>query len=65
MAKLSVKWSRSHIGAEDRERRTIRALGLRRLHQVVQREDTPTLRGMLFKVRHLVDVREATGEEGA
>lgn len=65
MPKLSITWSRSHIGAEERERRTIRALGLRRLHQVVEREDTPTLRGMLFKVRHLVEVSDSVDGEGA
>ena len=35
---------------------TIRGLGLRRMHQVVEREDTPAIRGMIHKVRHLVEV---------
>jgi large subunit ribosomal protein L30 len=39
-------------------RATIRGLGLRRMQQVVEREDTPAVRGMLLKVRHLVEVQE-------
>ena len=61
MARLRIRWSRSLIGYERDQRRTIRALGLRRLHQTVEREDTPTIRGMLHKVRHLVTVEPAEG----
>ncbi|MDE2765766.1 MAG: 50S ribosomal protein L30 [Chloroflexota bacterium] len=61
MARLRIRWSRSLIGYERDQRRTIRALGLRRLHQTVEREDTPTIRGMLHKVRHLVTVEQAEG----
>ena len=61
MARLRIQWFRSLIGYERDQRRTIRALGLRRLHQTVEREDTPTIRGMLHKVRHLVKVEEAEG----
>ena len=61
MASLRIQWFRSLIGYERDQRRTIRALGLRRLHQTVEREDTPTIRGMLHKVRHLVKVEEAEG----
>ena len=56
MAKLTIRWDRSTIGKPQDQRRTIRALGLRRLHQTVEREDTPTIRGMLHKVRHLITV---------
>ncbi len=61
MARLRIQWFRSLIGYERDQRRTIRALGLRRLHQTVEREDTPTIRGMLHKVRHLVKVEQAEG----
>ena len=64
MPKLRIRWDRSLIGAEQGQRRTIRALGLRRLHHSVEREDTPTIRGMLHKVRHLITVEAADGEQG-
>ena len=57
--KLVIRWDRSTIGKPQDQRRTIRALGLRRLHQTVEREDTPTIRGMLHKVRHLISVEVA------
>ncbi len=53
---VRVKWAVSFIGCTDDMRATIRGLGLRRLHQVVEREDTPSIRGMIHKVRHLVEV---------
>jgi large subunit ribosomal protein L30 len=53
---VRVKWVVSFIGCTDDMRQTIRGLGLRRLHQVVERQDTPETRGMLHKVRHLVEV---------
>lgn len=56
MSKLRIRSVRSAIGYERDQRRTIRALGLLRLHDVVEREDTPTIRGMLHKIRHLVHV---------
>lgn len=56
--KLKIKWVRSFIGCTDDMRQTIRGLGLRRMQQVVEREDTPAVRGMLLKVRHLVEVTE-------
>lgn len=59
MAKLKIRWDRSQIGCPQDQRRTIRALGLHRLHQTVEREDTPTIRGMLHKVRHLISVKIA------
>ncbi|MBI1749538.1 MAG: 50S ribosomal protein L30 [Acidobacteria bacterium] len=51
-----IKWVVSFIGCTDDMRQTIRGLGFRRLNQVVEREDTPAVRGMVFKVRHLVEV---------
>lgn len=60
MGKLEVQLKRSCIGHPEDQRRTVQALGLRRLGQTVVCEDTPSLRGMLFKVKHLIQVRERT-----
>jgi large subunit ribosomal protein L30 len=49
---------RSAIGYSKEHKATVRALGLHRLHQTVEHLDTPTLRGMLYKVNHLVVVEE-------
>ena len=56
--KLSVTWKVSGIGYKRDQRRTIEALGLRKLHQTVVHDDTPSIRGMVFKVRHLVEVEK-------
>jgi large subunit ribosomal protein L30 len=56
--KVRIKWVVSFISCTDDMRQTIRGLGLRRMHQVVEREDTPSVRGMIHKVRHLVEVVE-------
>lgn len=58
MAKLSVTWVKSAIGYARDQRRTIRALGLHRLNETVEHDDSPAIRGMLAKVRHLVKVEE-------
>ncbi|MBI2849132.1 MAG: 50S ribosomal protein L30 [Chloroflexi bacterium] len=55
---MQVTWLKSTIGYDRGQRSTIRALGLHRLHQVVEHEDSPSLRGMIGKVRHLVKVEE-------
>jgi large subunit ribosomal protein L30 len=55
---LRVTLVRSPIGYDKRQKATVRALGLRRMHQTVQQADTPAVRGMLAKVRHLVQVEE-------
>jgi large subunit ribosomal protein L30 len=57
--KLRVTWVKSSIGYSRRQKGTIRALGLRRLGDVVEHNDTPEVRGMLNKVSHLVLVEEA------
>jgi large subunit ribosomal protein L30 len=54
---VKIKWVRSFIGCTGDMRRTIRGLGFRRMQQVVEREDTPSVRGMIHKVRHLVEVK--------
>ena len=56
MSKLLITWTRSTIGHPKLHRRVIKALGLRRLHHTVERADSPTIRGMVRKVRHLVRV---------
>jgi large subunit ribosomal protein L30 len=58
MPKLKVTWERSGINQKEDQKRTIRALGLRRLGQTVEHEDNRTIRGMINKVRHLVVVAE-------
>ncbi|MER3397088.1 MAG: 50S ribosomal protein L30 [Chloroflexota bacterium] len=58
MGKLKVTLVRSVIGHPERHRRTIRALGLRRLHQSVIHEDRPEIRGMVDQVRYLLKVEE-------
>jgi len=55
---LKIKWVRSFIGCPRGMRQTIRGLGFRRMHQVIEREDTPAIRGMIAKVQHLVEVQE-------
>lgn len=58
MAKIKVTWERSGINQREDQKRTIRALGLRKLGQTVEHEDNRTIRGMILKVRHLVAVQE-------
>jgi large subunit ribosomal protein L30 len=56
--KLRVTLVKSSIGYSIRQKRTVLALGLKRLRQTVEHEDTPVIRGMLAKVSHLVVVEE-------
>jgi len=55
-AKVKVTYVRSQIGFDQRQRATLRGLGLRRIRQTVELEDTPAVRGMINKVRHIVRV---------
>ena len=55
---LKIKWVRSFIGCPRDMRQTVRGLGFRRMNQVLERPDTPAIRGMIDKVRHLVEVVE-------
>lgn len=57
--KLRIQYVKSAIGYSEKHKATIRALGLRRLHQTVELVDSPALRGMLAKVNHLVKIEEA------
>jgi len=56
---LRLKLVRSPIGSTERQRATVRALGLRRMHQVVEQSDSAVTRGMVQKVEHLVRILEA------
>jgi large subunit ribosomal protein L30 len=53
---IKIKQIGSVIGCTDRQRASVRGLGLRRMHQVVERTDTPEIRGMVNAVPHLVAI---------
>jgi large subunit ribosomal protein L30 len=59
MSTLKVKQLKSKNGSDKRQSETLRSIGLRRIGQTVEVNDTPQMRGMLHKVRHLVEVDEA------
>ena len=59
MGKLRVTWTKSAIGYARDQRRTIKALGFRRLNETIEHDDSPSIRGMIMKVRHLVSVEES------
>ena len=58
MAQLKITWKKSCIGRPEKQRRIIRSLGLRRLHHTVIHSDSPTIRGMVSKVIHLIEVEK-------
>jgi large subunit ribosomal protein L30 len=58
MAKLKITYKKSAIGYKEDQKRTIKALGLRKLNQIVEHDDTAAIRGMISKVNHLVAVEE-------
>jgi large subunit ribosomal protein L30 len=58
MARLKVTQIRSRIGRKQNQRDTLRSLGLKRINDVVVKEDRPEIRGMIFTVSHLVSVEE-------
>jgi large subunit ribosomal protein L30 len=60
---LEITYTRSAIGRSQRQRRTVEALGLKKLHDTVRQEDNPTIRGMVASIQHLLTWREL--EEGA
>ena len=62
MARLKVEQTRSTIGRKANQRDTLRSLGLKRIGDVVVKEDRPEVRGMVHTVRHLVTVTEVDGE---
>jgi large subunit ribosomal protein L30 len=58
MARLKVTQTRSLIGAKQNQRDTLRSLGLKRIRDVVVKEDRPEIRGMIHTVTHMVTVEE-------
>uniref|UniRef100_A0A7C5VKT5 Large ribosomal subunit protein uL30 n=1 Tax=Fervidobacterium thailandense TaxID=1008305 RepID=A0A7C5VKT5_9BACT len=58
MKKLKITLVRSPIGYKYDQKDTVRRLGLRRMHQTVIKDDTPQIRGMINKVKHLLKVEE-------
>lgn len=60
--KLAITLTHSPIGRPENQRRTVVALGLRKLQQTVMCHDTPTIRGMINRVRHLVSVESVEAE---
>ena len=56
---IKITLVKSAIGYSEKHKATVKALGLRKLHQCVTLPDTPSLRGMLLKVNHLVKIEEA------
>ena len=56
MAKIAITYKKSAIGYEKSQKKAIESLGLRRLNQTVEHEDTPSIMGVVHKVRHLVSV---------
>jgi ribosomal protein L30 len=65
MAKLRISYTKSAIGYSQDQKDTIRSLGLRKLNSVAVQDDTPTIRGMVFKVRHLVTVEQVADDTPA
>jgi len=57
MAKITVTLKKSTIGFPQNQRRVVESLGLRKLHHTVVHEDTDSIKGMIFKVKHLVEVK--------
>jgi len=56
--KLKITLKKSRIGRSQHQRKILDGLGLKRCHQVVEREDTPSIRGMVKKIAFMLDVQE-------
>ena len=56
MAKIKIKQTKSQIGSTARQKATLKALGLRKMQQVVEHKDSPVIQGMVAKVGHLVTI---------
>jgi len=63
-SRLKVTLKKGLVGRAEDQRGTVRALGLKRIGHTVIKEDRPEIRGMIFKVKHLVEVEEVSGDEG-
>ena len=59
MANIKIKLVKSTIGVKPKHRLTVQALGLKKIGQVVDKQDNPQMRGMIAQVSHLVEVEEA------
>jgi large subunit ribosomal protein L30 len=59
-SRLKVTLKKGLVGRPADQRRTVRALGLKRIGHTVEKEDRPEIRGMIFKVKHLVEVDEVS-----
>jgi ribosomal protein L30 len=59
MAQIKIKQIKSRIGAPEVQKRTLDALGLRKMNHTVVKEDTPSVLGMVNRVHHLVEVTKA------
>ena len=55
-AKMQLRWVRSAIAAPMKHKLVVKGLGFTRLNQIIEREDTPSIRGMVAKVPHLVEI---------
>jgi large subunit ribosomal protein L30 len=56
MATIKIKQTKSGINRPEVQKRTLRALGLRKMNQIVEKEDNPVIQGMINKVSHLVTI---------
>lgn len=56
--RIRIKQIKSVIGAPADQKRTVRALGLKRINDTVEQDDNPVIRGMAFKVKHLIEVED-------
>ncbi len=56
--KLKITQIKSGIGRKEDQKRTLKALGLKGINSSVEQEDSPAIKGMLFKIKHLVEVEE-------
>ncbi len=61
MSKLKITYVRSVIGRKEKQKRIVQALGLRKLNQTVEHQDNPAIRGMVEKVKHLVQLEVLDG----
>jgi len=62
VARIQITWKKSAIGYERGQRKTLKALGFRSLNQTVVHNDSLAIRGMINKVRHLVQIEEVAEE---
>jgi large subunit ribosomal protein L30 len=63
--KIHIKWVRSAICTPVKHKKIVKGLGFTRLNQIIEREDTASIRGMVLKIPHLVKIVEVSGSTGA